>query len=59
MTLTQLLDYFMDFYEVFDKERALEMFKSLNIDMKQRMKNMSKETKENLFGGRLENESKR
>lgn len=46
MTPTQLLDYFMDFYEDFDKERALGMFKSLNIDMKQRMKNMSKGTKE-------------
>ena len=46
MTPTQLLDYFMDFYEDFDKERALGMFKRLNIDMKQRMKNMSKGTKE-------------
>ena len=46
MTPTQLLDYFMDFYEDFDKERALGMFRSLNIDMKQRMKNMSKGTKE-------------
>lgn len=46
MTPTQLLDYFMDFYEDFDKERALGMFRSLHIDMKQRMKNMSKGTKE-------------
>lgn len=46
MTPTQLLDYFMDFYEDFDKERALGMFRSLNIDMKQRLKNMSKGTKE-------------
>ena len=46
MTPTQLLDYFMDFYGDFDKERALGMFRSLNIDMKQRLKNMSKGTKE-------------
>ena len=32
--------------ELPEKERALGMFKSLNIDMKQRMKNMSKGTKE-------------
>lgn len=45
-TITQILDYFVDFYADFSKEKALNMLASLDIDPKARMKNLSKGTKE-------------
>lgn len=46
MRVTQLFDYFEDFYEDFDKPRAYEMLKRLNINPSDRLKTMSKGTKE-------------
>ncbi len=46
MSVSQLLDYFQDFYEDFDRERALTMLSHLKIDEKQRIKQMSKGTRE-------------
>lgn len=41
-----LLEYFKDFYEDFDKEKALELLKKLNINIDDKLKTMSKGTKE-------------
>ena len=46
MSVHQLLDMFCDFYEDFDRERALTMLGHLNIDEKQRIRQMSKGTRE-------------
>ena len=46
MSVHQLLDYFQDFYEDFDRQRALTMLNHLKIDEKQRIKQMSKGTRE-------------
>lgn len=46
MTPNQLLEFFSDFYADFDVQRAMNMLESLRIDPNQRMKNMSKGTKE-------------
>ena len=46
MSVSQLLDYFQDFYEDFDRQRALTMLNHLKIDEKQRIKQMSKGTRE-------------
>ncbi len=48
MTVEQLLKFYSDFFEDFDRVRAEDMLKSLNIHQKQRMKKMSKGTKEKL-----------
>ena len=45
-TILQILDFFVDFYEDFSKEKAFAMLASLGIDPKSRMKNLSKGTKE-------------
>ncbi len=45
-TILQILDYFVDFYSDFSKEKAFAMLASLGIDPKSRMKNLSKGTKE-------------
>jgi len=44
--ISQVLDYFCDFYADFSKERALEMLQSLNIDPSTKMKTLSKGNKE-------------
>lgn len=44
--ISQILDYFSDFYEDFSKEKALEMLQSLNIDPSVRLKTLSKGNKE-------------
>lgn len=44
--ITQILDYFCDFYADFSKERALEMLRSLNIDPSVKLKTLSKGNKE-------------
>ena len=45
-TVMQLLDFFKDFYEDFDKERALQLLQDLSIDPKAKMRTLSKGTKE-------------
>ncbi|MDE6641288.1 MAG: ABC transporter ATP-binding protein [Acetatifactor sp.] len=44
--ISQILDYFCDFYADFSKERALEMLQSLNIDPSVKLKTLSKGNKE-------------
>ncbi len=46
MTVQELLDFFNDFYSDFDMNRALDMFAKLQIDLKAKLKTMSKGTKE-------------
>lgn len=45
-TIIELVDFFADFYADFSKERALEMFASLGINTKSKLKTLSKGTKE-------------
>lgn len=44
--ISEILDYFCDFYEDFSKEKALEMLRNLNIDPSVRLKTLSKGNKE-------------
>jgi len=46
MSVTQLFDYYADFYDNFDRNKAVDMLLRLSIDQKQKFKNMSKGTKE-------------
>ena len=46
MTATQLLDFYQDFYKDFRRDAAEEMLAHLNIPPKQRIKQMSKGTRE-------------
>ncbi|MCC0784966.1 ABC transporter ATP-binding protein [Clostridioides sp. ES-S-0108-01] len=46
MKVSDLLKFFYDFYSDFDVRRANEMIKSLDIDVNERLKTMSKGTKE-------------
>ena len=46
MNTKQLMDFFADFYADFERDKAEEMLKRLNIDDKQRIKQMSKGTRE-------------
>jgi ABC-2 type transport system ATP-binding protein len=46
MSAGQLLDFFGDFYPDFRRERAVEMLEHLGIDQKQRIRQMSKGTRE-------------
>ena len=46
MTATQLLDFYQDFYKDFRRDAAEEMLAHLNISPKQRIKQMSKGTRE-------------
>lgn len=46
MKVSQLIDFFGDFYEDFDKGKAYEMLKRLNINSQDPIKSMSKGTKE-------------
>ena len=46
MTATQLLDFYQDFYKEFRRDAAEEMLAHLNIPAKQRIKQMSKGTRE-------------
>ena len=45
-TVNELIKYFKDFYEDFDSERALKLLDDLNINPKDKLKTMSKGTKE-------------
>lgn len=46
MKVQDLLDFFDDFYSDFNINRAIEMLTSLKLDLNQRLKTMSKGTKE-------------
>ena len=46
MKVNQLLDFFGDFYEDFDRKKAEEMLQNLNVDEKAVLKTLSKGTKE-------------
>lgn len=46
MKVSQLIDLFADFYQDFDKNKAYEMLGRLNIDSNDKLKTMSKGTKE-------------
>ena len=46
MSVSQLLDYFEDFYQDFDRQRAETMLTHLGIHAKQRIRQMSKGTRE-------------
>lgn len=46
MTVKQMVDYFKDFYDNFDEARAYDMLEKLGINPKDKLKSMSKGTKE-------------
>ena len=46
MTVTQLLDFYCDFYADFKRDTALAMLQHLNINQKQQIKQLSKGTRE-------------
>ncbi|HHW23126.1 MAG TPA: ABC transporter ATP-binding protein [Clostridiaceae bacterium] len=46
MKVHQIIEFFADFYEDFRPEKAYDMLKRLNIDPADRLKNLSKGTKE-------------
>ena len=46
MRVIELLDYFEDFYNDFDRERALTLLRDLKIDPEHKLKTLSKGTKE-------------
>lgn len=46
MRVNELLDFFEDFYENFNKQKAYEMLEKLHINPRDRLKTMSKGTKE-------------
>ena len=46
MKVCDIVDYFNDFYEDFDRNKAYEMLKRLNIDPSMRLRTLSKGTKE-------------
>lgn len=46
MNVTQLLDFFGDFYKDFQRDRAVEMLRHLNISENMRIRQMSKGTRE-------------
>ena len=46
MKVCDIIDFFQDFYEDFDKARAYDMLKRLNINPSDRLRTMSKGTKE-------------
>lgn len=46
MKVSEIIAFFQDFYKDFDKERAYEMLQRLNINPQDKLKTMSKGTKE-------------
>ena len=46
MKVTDIINFFCDFYSDFNKEKAYDMLKNLNIDPSDKLKTMSKGTKE-------------
>jgi ABC-2 type transport system ATP-binding protein len=48
MTTEQLIEMYQDFYKDFNRSKALDMLNSLNLNRTQKMKDMSKGTREKL-----------
>lgn len=48
MKVSQAIQFFKDFYEDFDEERAYDMLRRLNLDSNKRLKSLSKGTKEKI-----------
>ncbi len=48
MTPTDAINYFADFYKDFDKQKAVKMATDFNLDLKQKLKTMSKGQQEKL-----------
>ncbi len=48
MRVSEIINYFADFYSDFDKNRAYDMLKHLNINPSDRLRTMSKGTKEKI-----------
>lgn len=46
MRISDVLDFFQDFYDDFDKNKAYDMLQRLNLDPKKRLKTLSKGSKE-------------
>lgn len=46
MSVAQLLDFYQDFYADFDRQKAVAMLESLDITMEDKLRQMSKGTKE-------------
>lgn len=46
MKVSEIIDYFADFYEDFSREKAYAMLKSLDVDPERKLKTLSKGTKE-------------
>ena len=46
MKVSDILNFFNDFYDDFDIDKAMDMVKSFNIDINEKLKTMSKGTKE-------------
>lgn len=46
MKVKEIVDFFADFYDDFDKEKAFDMLEKLNIDPADKLKTMSKGTRE-------------
>lgn len=46
MNATQMIKFFKDFYDNFNEQKALKMLESLNINLNDKLKTMSKGTKE-------------
>ena len=46
MKVSDILNFFNDFYDDFDMDKAMDMVKSLNININEKLKTMSKGTKE-------------
>ena len=42
MKVSDILNFFNDFYDDFDMDKAMDMVKSLNIDINEKLKTMSK-----------------
>lgn len=47
-TVDEMLNFFEDFYEDFDRKKALELLRKLQIEPKHKLKTMSKGTKEKI-----------
>ena len=48
MTVKQAVNYFEEFYDNFDKQKAIELLKDLNLEVNQKIANMSKGMQEKL-----------
>ena len=46
MSIQQIIEFFSDFYSDFNSEKAYDMLKRLNLDPKEKLKNLSKGNKE-------------